>query len=63
MATGVRSQLWAATGKKEELLNGILYHPIEILNGGSPCARNEKLTDELWEYTGVSNQKHRDKRR
>jgi len=28
-----------------------LYYPIGVLNGGSPCARNKELADELWEYT------------
>lgn len=51
VATGAQNQLWAATGKKEEVVNGGLYYPIGVLNGGSPCARNKELADELWEYT------------
>lgn len=51
VATGALNQLWAATGKKEEIMNGSYYTPVGSLAGGSPLARNEKLADELWEYT------------
>lgn len=49
--TGVLNQLWAATGKKEEVTSGSYYTPIGALTGGSPCAQNMQLADDLWSYT------------
>ncbi|KAL6721879.1 hypothetical protein ACLMJK_000984 [Lecanora helva] len=51
---GARNQLWAATapaGEKGEVVSGGYYTPVGKVSGGSPCARNEKLADELWEFT------------
>lgn len=51
VATGALNQLWAATGKKNEVVSGTYYTPIGNRAGGSPLAQNMKLADELWEYT------------
>ena len=51
VATGAVNQLWAATGKKEEVVNGSYYTPVAALSKGSPCAQNAKLASDLWEYT------------
>lgn len=49
--TGALNQLWAATGKKEEIVNGSYYTPIGSLSKGSACAQNAQLASELWEFT------------
>lgn len=51
VATGALNQLWAATAKKEDIINGSYYTPIGAQAGGSSLARNMKLADDLWEYT------------
>ena len=49
--TGALNQLWAATGEREDVVNGSYYKPVAILSKGSPCAQNEKLATDLWEWT------------
>ena len=51
VVTGALNQLWAATGKKEDIVNGSYYTPIGAKTGGSACAQNSKLADDLWAYT------------
>jgi NAD(P)-dependent dehydrogenase (short-subunit alcohol dehydrogenase family) len=48
---GAKNQTWAATVKKEELVNGGFYKPVGVLNGGSKWARDEELQKKLWEWT------------
>ena len=48
---GVKNQLWAATAKKELIQNGKYYEPVGSLSGESALARDEKLSEELWNWT------------
>ena len=48
---GVKNQLWAATARKELIQNGKYYVPVGSLGGYSALAKNEKLSDELWDWT------------
>jgi NAD(P)-dependent dehydrogenase (short-subunit alcohol dehydrogenase family) len=55
---GAKNQTWAATVKKEELVNGGFYKPIGTLNGGSKWARDEGLQGRLWEWTEGELERH-----
>jgi retinol dehydrogenase-12 len=48
---GTWNQLWAGTVKKEELISGEYYHPVGALGGRSTISKDEKLQEELWEWT------------
>jgi NAD(P)-dependent dehydrogenase (short-subunit alcohol dehydrogenase family) len=48
---GALNQTWAATVRKEELVNGGFYKPVGVLNGGSKWAKDEGLKKKLWEWT------------
>jgi NAD(P)-dependent dehydrogenase (short-subunit alcohol dehydrogenase family) len=48
---GALNQTWAATVRKEELVNGGFYKPVGVLNGGSKWAKDEELKRKLWEWT------------
>jgi NAD(P)-dependent dehydrogenase (short-subunit alcohol dehydrogenase family) len=48
---GALNQTWAATARKEELVNGGFYKPVGVLNGGSKWAKDEGLQKKLWEWT------------
>lgn len=48
---GTRNQLWACTAPKDEVRTGHYWTPVGSKSGGSGYARDEKLTEKLWEYT------------
>ncbi|KAL9125377.1 MAG: hypothetical protein Q9217_005412 [Psora testacea] len=51
VATGALNQLWAATGKEDELESGAYYRPIASKSGGSSCAQNMELAKQLRDWT------------
>lgn len=51
VTTGAYNQLWAATTKKEELINGAYYIPVGVESKGSGNAEDRKQSKELWEWT------------
>ncbi|CCD45235.1 hypothetical protein BofuT4_P009520.1 [Botrytis cinerea T4] len=55
MADGAKNQLWAAVANKGnakgEVLKGEYYTPVGIFGNGNKYAGDEKLADELWEWT------------
>lgn len=53
---GARTQLWCATSK--ETKTGVYYIPVGKENAGSGYSRDEKLVNELWEYTEKELAKH-----
>jgi len=58
---GAYNQLWAATVPKEKIQNGGYYRPIGVLSNGSYLtgyANNEKMSEELWNWTEEELQKH-----
>lgn len=57
-AGGALTQTWAATVKKEEVVNGAWYKPVGVENGGSKFARDQGLQKKLWEWTEAELQKH-----
>lgn len=48
---GVKNQLWAATGKKEEVVSGTYYEPIAVAGKDSKLAKNAQLQSKLWDWT------------
>lgn len=51
VAQGARNQLWACTAPKNEVRKSGYWTPVGKKSGGTGLARNEKLADQLWEYT------------
>lgn len=50
-STGALNQLWAATAAKDEMISGAYYTPIGKRSGGSGYAKDDKLAEQLWEWT------------
>ena len=48
---GARNQIWAATAPKDQLTNGAYYDPVGIEGQRSAPSRDEKLGEELWNWT------------
>ncbi|KAL2822610.1 retinol dehydrogenase 11 [Aspergillus granulosus] len=49
---GAWNQLWAATTKKENLVNGAFYEPVGVLSTKlDKAAKDEALAKRLWEWT------------
>lgn len=48
---GARNQIWAATAPKDQLTNGAYYDPVGIEGQRSAASRDEKLGEELWNWT------------
>ncbi|KAF2629506.1 NAD(P)-binding protein [Macroventuria anomochaeta] len=55
---GAMNQTWAATAKKEELVNGAYYRPVGVKSEGSRAARDKGLQKKLWEYTEAELGRH-----
>ncbi|KZM28300.1 oxidoreductase [Ascochyta rabiei] len=55
---GALNQTWAATAKKENLVNGAYYKPVGVKNSGNKAARDEGLQKKLWEYTEAELGRH-----
>ncbi|KAJ4380956.1 hypothetical protein N0V86_003303 [Didymella sp. IMI 355093] len=55
---GALNQTWAATARKEELVNGAYYKPVGVKSEGSKAARDAGLQKKLWEYTEAELGKH-----
>jgi NAD(P)-dependent dehydrogenase (short-subunit alcohol dehydrogenase family) len=49
--TGALGQLWAATGPAEELETGAYYIPLKKRVHGKKLVDDDKLAEELWEWT------------
>ncbi len=57
-AGGALNQTWAATVKKEDLVNGAYYKPVGVPSKGSRHARDFGLQKKLWEWTEAELGKH-----
>lgn len=55
---GALNQTWAATARKEALVNGAYYKPVGVQNKGSSNAKDVGLQKKLWEYTEAELAKH-----
>lgn len=51
ISQGSLNQLWLATAKKEEIVNGAYYKPIGNLSKGSAYAQDDELARRLWDWT------------
>lgn len=49
--TGALNQLWAAGGKKSEVVSGNYYTPVAKRSNGSGWAQKSDLARELWDWT------------
>lgn len=49
--TGTLNQLWAAVGKKDEVISGNYYTPVGKSSKGSAWAQKSDLARELWDWT------------
>ncbi|KAL8784116.1 MAG: hypothetical protein Q9213_004175 [Squamulea squamosa] len=49
--TGAFNQLWAATGKKSEVVSGKYYTPVAKASTGSKLAQKKDLAQKLWAWT------------
>ena len=50
-ANGAWNQLWAATAKAGDIVNGAYYEPVAVLGKLTKNAKDEKLAGKLWEWT------------
>ncbi|CZT12605.1 related to enoyl-CoA hydratase/isomerase [Rhynchosporium graminicola] len=48
---GALNQLWAAVGKRDEVVGGEYYTPVGVIGQGSKASSDEVLADNLWEWT------------
>ncbi|KAF2036312.1 retinol dehydrogenase 12 [Setomelanomma holmii] len=55
---GALNQTWAATVRKEDLVNGAFYKPVGVRNEGSKWTRDAGLQKKLWEYTEAELERH-----
>ncbi|KAJ8115724.1 hypothetical protein OPT61_g2692 [Boeremia exigua] len=55
---GALNQTWAATARKEDLVNGAYYKPVGVKSSGSKYARDSGLQKKLWEWTEAELEKH-----
>jgi NAD(P)-dependent dehydrogenase (short-subunit alcohol dehydrogenase family) len=51
VAEGTKNQLWAATTKKENIVNGMFYEPVGKVGQTTAASKNNKLAAELWNWT------------
>lgn len=55
---GALNQTWAATVRKEELVNGAYYKPVGVQSQGSGNAKDRGLQKKLWEWTEAELSRH-----
>ena len=48
---GACNQLWAATEDKGKITNGAYYEPLGVPGTHDKLSKDEKLAEELWEWT------------
>jgi NAD(P)-dependent dehydrogenase (short-subunit alcohol dehydrogenase family) len=48
---GVKTQLWAATAEKDEVVSGTYYEPVAVTGKDSKLSNDKKLMEELWDWT------------
>lgn len=51
VASGSLNQLWAAAGRREEMVSGSYYEPVGSISTGSKYAQDARLARELWDWT------------
>jgi NAD(P)-dependent dehydrogenase (short-subunit alcohol dehydrogenase family) len=55
---GAKNSLWAATALKEQVKTGEYYKPVGIQSPGSVYSRDEKMGDQLWDWSEEQIKKH-----
>lgn len=51
VAVGALNQLWAAAGKRNELVSGSYSNPVGNITRGSKHANETELAEALWDWT------------
>ena len=51
VSSGALNQLWAAVGKRSELVSGSYYTPVGTISNGSKYAQDARLAHTLWDWT------------
>ena len=51
VGVGTLNHLWAAAGKRNELVSGSYYNPVGNLTEGSKHAKDPGLAEALWDWT------------
>jgi NAD(P)-dependent dehydrogenase (short-subunit alcohol dehydrogenase family) len=48
---GIQNQLWAATARNGEVVNGAFYEPVAILGTHDKLSKDQNLATQLWDWT------------
>jgi len=48
---GAKNQLWAATAERMSTESGVYYTPVGVKDEGSSYTKDEKMANELWEWS------------
>jgi NAD(P)-dependent dehydrogenase (short-subunit alcohol dehydrogenase family) len=48
---GIHNQLWAATAKNGEVVNGAFYEPVAVLGTHDKLSKDKNLATQLWDWT------------
>jgi NAD(P)-dependent dehydrogenase (short-subunit alcohol dehydrogenase family) len=48
---GIQNQLWAATAKDGDVVNGAYYEPVAVLGAHDKASSNQDLATQLWDWT------------
>jgi len=48
---GIQNQLWAATAKNGDVVNGAFYEPVAVLGTHDKLSKDENLATQLWDWT------------
>jgi NAD(P)-dependent dehydrogenase (short-subunit alcohol dehydrogenase family) len=48
---GAKNQLWAATAERASIESGVYYTPVGVKGEGSGYTKDEKMANELWEWS------------
>jgi NAD(P)-dependent dehydrogenase (short-subunit alcohol dehydrogenase family) len=48
---GIQNQLWAATAKNGDVVNGAFYEPVAVLGTHDRLSKDQNLATQLWDWT------------
>ena len=56
--SGALNQLWACTAPKDQVRKAVYYVPVGVATSGTAFARDDKVAEELWNWTEGEFVKH-----